>query len=445
MKQHIYLIIAFLFIINLEVKAQANISFYNLSDYVSQTQNISPVFIPKNTWTIGLVNAGINLNSAFKPNQLLVDNGNGKLKYDFKNLLSTSKDVNNTNIDLNLNLFMLTYKFKKSALSVFSNLRSTSNWQYSKEFINIAANGITDFNLTNDKIASSSYSEIGVGYTHTFFKEKLAVAMRVKHLSGIAFAGTKDNAQLSLAIDKITSEWTVNASNATVNTAGIVLNDGQERAVIGNNSGFGLDFGANYKLTNKITLALAINDIGQINWTDNVTNYSIKDATNAKFSGTNLNTQNDIGDEIESAFNDVIGTTETSESFTTKLATTTYFSAKYQMTEKNAFNLVYVNNPVFDQSKPALGLGYNRTMNRSTYGFVVGAGGIDDQVKVGANFALKLGPIQLYAATDNIVSMFNKVEESNFARINFGLNLVLGYKKWTNPKPTEIENEELKN
>ena len=441
MIKKITLIIGMLFIATIDVKAQANISFYNLGDYVSQTQNISPVFIPKNTLTIGLLNAGLNLNSTFKPNQLLVDNGSGKLKYDFKNLLASSKDVNNTAIDLNVNLFMAAYKFKKSAVTVFANLRSSSNWQYSKDFINIAANGISDFSLSNDKIGSTTYSEIGVGYTHTLLKDKLALAVRIKQLNGIAYAGTKDNAQLSLDIDKASSEWTINASNAGVNTSGIVLPEGKERSIIGNNTGFGFDFGATYKLTDKLTVELAVNDIGQIQWNDNVKNYTIKDATNTKFSGTNLNTKNDIGEEIESALNDVIGTTETSESFTTKLASSTFISAKYQLSDKNTFSAVYVNNPVLDKIKPAFGLGYNRTLSKSTFGAVIGAGGVDDKVKLGANFAVKVGPFQLYAATDDIFGMMNKVEESNFARINFGLNLVIGYKKWNTSKSKVTDSE----
>ena len=47
MKKTIYSTILLFFILMNNVKAQDYLSFYNLGDYVIQTQNISPIYLPK--------------------------------------------------------------------------------------------------------------------------------------------------------------------------------------------------------------------------------------------------------------------------------------------------------------------------------------------------------------------------------------------------------------
>ena len=428
MKKKISILLGLFLITIASVNAQGYVSLYNLGDYVIQTQNISPVYLPKNSFSIG-VGSRINFNNSFAANDFLVENSAGKLEYDFNTLLDKSEEKNSLSTNQNINLFMMGFKTKKGSITLFANARSATNWQFSKSFVNIAANGITDFNFTNDRIQNMSYGELGIGLTRTFFKEKLALAVRFKKLYGLAYGATKENAQLSLDIDDNTSEWTINASNATILTSGIDNPEGENK-YFGDNSGFGYDFGATYAITDKLTLEVAVNDVGKINWKENIRNYNITDVKDAKFSGVDLDSDGDIGKEIEDALNDIIGTNESTEEFSSKLITKTYVSAKYQLTQKNAFTAVYFTNPVFDESKAVYGLGYNRTLNKTTYGVVASAGGFDDQFKLGANMVLKLGPIQLYAAANNITALTGKTEELKNFSINFGLNLVFGYNKW---------------
>ena len=43
------------------------------------------------------------------------------------------------------------------------------------------------------------------------------------------------------------------------------------------NKGFAVDLGAEYKIDSNFTVALAINDLGRINWTENVFSYGVRD------------------------------------------------------------------------------------------------------------------------------------------------------------------------
>ena len=411
------------------VNAQDYFSFYNLGDYVAQTQNVSPVYLPKNSFTFGTpANIGGVFNSNLTLNQFMVNTGN-QLEIDFNQLAANAEEKNNLNTDLSANLFMLAFKTKKGSFTLFANVKSTLSWQYSDDFANVAANGFaSSFALTDDKMISSSYAEFGIGITRKFFNDKLAIGLRLKSLSGIAHMETVENSSLSVDIDQNSSVWTVNAMNATVNSAGIPGED--EDFEFGKNTGFGFDIGATYAINKKLTLELAVNDIGSINWTENVTNYNIEDANGATFSGADLNSGN-IEDEIEDALNDVIGTNETNESFKTKLATKTYLSAKYQISKKNAFTAAFFkNSSAIIDIKPSYALGYNRTLNKTTFGVLASAGGPNSDVRFGANAVVKLGFLQLYAATDNISNLFGKVEEANGGNIRVGLNFVFGYNKW---------------
>ena len=433
MKKHIYIYIGFLVIAANNINAQDYFSFYNLGDYVVQTQNISPVYIPKNSFTLAIpvANLGFNFNSGFKINELLVKNElTNRLEYNLKNLRNTSGDVNDLNIDATVNLFYMAFKRKKGSLTIFANSRATNNWRYSKDFLDIAADGITQGFSLRDLNDYTGYNEIGIGFTQTFFNDKLALAVRAKYLNGFVHSSTKDGASLSLDIDQTTGNYYLSAQNATINSAGSMFNDSDEFKVFTDNTGFGFDFGATFKASKKLTFEIAVNDIGSITWKEDVRNFNIEDVQNSEYAGVNLRDdadglENSALDELERIYN----TNETEEEFETKLSIKTYLSARYTLTEKNTFTFAAFNTQAFNEFKPSYSLGYNRTLNKTTFGVLTSMAGVDNEFLFGANFAVKLGPLQLYAATDSLKALFTQPEEATGANVRIGLNLVFGYNK----------------
>ena len=434
MKKHIYIVLAVVFLNSSATQAQDYFSFYNLGDYVVQTQNVSPVYLPKNEFTFALpaANIGLNFNSGFKINELLVKNDiTKKLEYNVDNLYDKAEDVNYLNIDVTVNLFYMAFKRKKGSLTFFANTKATNNWRYSKDFLGIAANGINEsFNL-NEINKYNGYNEIGVGFTQTFLNDKLAVAIRAKYLNGFVHASVEENATAALEIDE-TGNFILSAQNATVNSSGTALfEDGNEEfKLFTGNTGFAIDFGATYKATEKLTFEIALNDMGSINWKDGARNFNIEDVTNSMYSGVDLRDDNEglentALDKLETIFK----TNETEKEFKSKLNMKTYLSARYALTERNTFTLALFNQNAFNQFKPSYSLGYNRTLKKTTFGVLTSIRGIDNEVLLGANFAAKLGPFQLYAATDSLKGLFMKPEELSSANVHIGLNLVFGYNR----------------
>lgn len=430
MKKYIYIFIFFIFIGN--SKAQDYLSFYNLKDYVIQTQNLSPVFLPKYSVSFGTpLNAGINISSDYKISDVLVESSAGTLKIDIDNLSTLAQEKNNISANIANSIFMLGIKLRKGSLSFFANTRTNLNWQFSDSFIDVAANGLgKSFSFSDDRLRVSSYSEIGIGFTQQFFKNKLALGVRVKSLNGIAHAEIQDNASFSVDINNANYNWLISSSNATINTSGLNNNSEEEFAIFTENTGIGVDIGLNYKLTDKLSFDVALNDLGSIDWKDNVTNYNIADNSGVVYEGVDFQGSGDILEEIESELGDIIGTSETNESFSTQLGSKLFASVKYQLSERNAFQAVYFsdNNPYVDIA-PSYAIGYNRTLKKSTFGVTAGSGGVNGDFRFGANLALQLAFLQLYAAVDDFSNIGGKVQDINSTNVRFGINFLFGYKR----------------
>jgi len=442
MKKTIYSTVLLFFVLMNNVKAQDYLSFYNLGDYVIQTQNVSPIYLPKYKVNFGTpLNVGFNLNSQIKLSDILVDSGNN-LKIDFNNLNAAAADANVIATDVVANIFMLGFKTKKGSITLFANAKSSLAWEFSKNFTTVAANGFGEsFALTAEKLGFTSYSEIGVGVTRTFFDDKLSLGLRLKSLSGIAHSSLEDGAQFSLDINPANFLWTLNTTNATVNTSG-VSDTADNIAFFGQNSGFGMDIGLGYEINEKFSFELSINDLGSINWKDNVTNYNLQDVTNGVYTGFDFQNSGNVQDEIENALNDVLGATETQESFNSKIGSRTFFSAKYKMSEKNVFRATYFSNKnPYINIKPSFGLGYNRELSRATYGVVASAGGNNGGFRLGANLAVQLGFLQLYTALDDLSSIGGKVQDSNTANFRFGMNFLFGQLNKSKVKMDEEKEE----
>lgn len=441
MKKTIYSTILLFFVLMGNIKAQDYLSFYNLGDYVIQTQNVSPIYLPKYKVNFGTpLNVGFNLSSEIKLSDILVDSGNN-IKIDFNNLNAAAADANVVATDVVANIFMLGFKTKKGSITLFANAKSNLAWEFSKDFTAVAANGFGEsFALTAEKFGFTSYSEIGIGVTRTFLDDKLSIGLRLKSLSGIAHSSLEDGAQFSLDINPANFLWTLNTTNATVNTSGV--SDTDSIAFFGENSGFGMDIGLGYEINEKFSFELSINDLGSINWKDNVTNYNLQDVTNGVYSGFDFQNSGNAQDEIENALNDVLGATETQESFKSKIGSRTFFSAKYKMSEKNVFRATYFSNKnPYINIKPSFGLGYNRELNSATYGVVASAGGNNGGFRLGANLAVQLGFLQLYTALDDLSSIGGTVQDSNTTNFRFGMNFLFGQLNKSKVKIDEEEEE----
>ena len=431
MKKNIFIYTALLLLGIGSSNAQTQFSFYNLGDYVQQTQNVSPVYLQQNGFSFG-VGVGLGLETGFQIKDVLVPNETANTnRWDFQALHTSLESDNNLNLDIAVNLLSMGFKTNQGTISVFANARVKNYFDYTDDFIGVVANGVNDFDLVNNRINTSAYTEIGIGYTHKFMEDKLAVGIRLKYLNGLAHGSTEEDATGSLAINPLDNSWTINTQNAIVNTSMIAnsADNFSDGSFFTDNTGFGVDLGATYKIDDKFTVELAINDLGSINWKQDVANYYVQDQEGTVYDGIDLDAEKgDIGEAMIDKIGDLVAADESTNSFKSKLVATSYTSVKYQMDPLNAFNFTIFNNYAFGQVDPDIAIGYQRTLKRTTFGLLAATGGHQGGINLGANFVVKAGPFQLYAATDNLLAAFKKPEELTGATLNFGLNFVFGYK-----------------
>ncbi len=427
-------------------KSQAFFSLYQLRDIVPQAQGLQPAFIPNNSFTFGLPTFGAISESQFTLQDLLSKGPNDfNFKIDFDVLQAASKDVNDVSTQLVTNLLYLGIKTKRGGYSFFVNARATADFRYDEDFIEFLANGNSnnigaEINISNSRLSFNSYHEVGIGHARTFLDKRLTVGFRTKMVTGLFNATTKEGLSGTLYTDPDDYSWTISTKNATVNTAGLdfLINaddyeDGDltDYLMKNENTTFAFDLGAKFKVTNKITVEAAMNDIGSIEWKEKTINYNSYDTT-VTISGVQLRGLDASSDVFKDSIQNKFRGDETNLAYKTKLAKRTFLAVAYYFTPKDRVTLMAFNNHVFDEIDPSYALAYNHSVNKFIFGLVGSYRGPDNEINIGANIASDIGPVQLYLAADNAL-ITNRPERFSKIDFRFGLNLMFGYKRWKAP------------
>jgi hypothetical protein len=426
--------------------AQAYFSFYQLRDIVPQAQGLQPAFIPNNSFTFGLPTVSSITESQFTIQDLLSKGPNDvNFNIDFKVLQAASKDINNVSTHIVSNLLYLGLKTKKGGYSLFVNARATADLRYDKDFMGFLANGNSnrigsEINISQSRLAINSYHEVGIGHARTFLGDRLTVGVRAKLVTGLFNATTKEGLSGTLYTDPDDYSWTISTRNATVNTAGLdyLLNsdnyadgDMTDYLMKNENSTVAFDLGIKFKVTRKITVEAAMNDIGTIEWKEKTVNYNSYDTT-VTISGIQLRGLDASSDVFKDSIQNKFRGDETNLAYKTKLAKRTFISVAYYLTPRDRFTLMAFNNHVFDEIDPSYALAYNHSINKFVFGLVGSYRGPDNELNIGANIASDIGPVQLYLAADNAL-ITNRPERFSKLDFRFGLNLMFGYKRWKAP------------
>ncbi|MGW8121015.1 DUF5723 family protein [Roseivirga echinicomitans] len=435
--------------------AQAYFSYFQLRELVPQAQSLQPAFIPNNTFTFGLPTAGFLAQSDFRLRDLISKpDGDINFEINFDVLLAASADINRVSTDVTSNLFYAGYKTKNGGFSLFANARATVDLIYGKDFMEFLANGNSnrigaEINISESRIFANSYHEIGLGHARKLLGERLTVGARVKLITGLFHASTAEGARGTLYTNEIDNSWRVSLKNATINTAGLDLlfnsddyesNAALSYAMSNQNKTVAFDLGAKFKVSDRLTVEAAMNDIGTIKWKEQVRNYNAMDTT-VTISGIQLRGYESSSDSFRDSIQNKFRSNETQRAFSTSLPMRTYLAASLSLSPNDKFTLIAFNNHVFNEIDPSLAVAYNHTVNKFTFGVLGSYRGPQNEFNMGMNIAADIGPIQLYVATDNAL-VSNRPEQYSKFDLRFGLNLMFGYKKWL-AKPEIVDLDAL--
>lgn len=189
----------------------------------------------------------------------------------------------NTNIDLNL--FALGFRVKKTYHTLDMSLRANADMTLPGDIFRFmkvgGSDGNTMYDFANLGLSSDMYAQVAYGFSRRFL-DTFNVGIRVKALMGLASART-DIGNLSLKLDK--DQWMVHAAgSATFSSIPAMMIAGNEDVDIINemmsmmkspNIGFAADLGVSVDLFKYLTLSASIIDLGFIGW-NNVGIYRLK-------------------------------------------------------------------------------------------------------------------------------------------------------------------------
>ena len=400
-----------------------------------QANLTNPALMPDKKIQILLPSIYYNLNSPnFAIQDLLKPDGNGKLLVNdvIKNRLSAQ---NRVDAHIQMQTLGIAYKpYEKLSLSFYHAVNANPNLDLNRDLLKLVLEGNSQFLGKKVDFSSTAngsiYTELGFGATYKL-QEHISLGGRVKILNGIAGVFTAKN-KLDITFNETNynltfdNDFDVKAYSPSTFSDIRKIND-LLRLGFTKNRGFAFDLGASATL-GRLNFSASIIDLGgSIKWKDDGKSYVSKGV----FTYSGLNTDNLFNiDSFDSKnFKDtlqkVIGYSETlNPTYSQKIPTKFYLSSTYEISEKlTAGLLLYGETNEVNGAK--LGMALDATMAVSKF-LSAGAslslrnGSISN---LGLHAVVKLGPVQLYGVTDNIITAFQPFN-SKMANGRVGLNLV---------------------
>ena len=435
MKKIIILICISIVLYSNKIGAQTNLNLYNFRN-VGQSNLMNPGIRPQANFTFGLPAAYVSVQS---PEMTLADLFNITENPDstFKRIVrDPNLSFNNMGVSVVSDLLFVGFAVKKNYFSLGVQASYDFYGSPPKDILGLTQ-GSTFFqnslnrqvDLGNVDFNTTAWLGFHVGYTREINK-KLSLGGRVKYLQGILNANNeKSTLKLSTNEDSLYIK-----AGYRANTAGI--DNYEKRSFSGYNdlisgAGWGLDFGANYKFNQHVSVSASVVDLGYITWNKNTKNYNME-TKEFNYKGVDIKDINQI-DSVEKRITElqdsitkkVFVPTESTNSYTTNINTKLYLGAQYALNYNNMFDFVFFNNFGYKTFNPALSLSFTKKVLSFIDIRVSGTYYNKTLNNVGVGFSLNLGPFQTYLFSDNLIAVM-QYDEAKFINIRTGVNWNFG-------------------
>ena len=429
-----------LLITSLSAKAQDDMMMYNMN-LIPQSSYVNPAILPHEQIYVGFpVLGNINLgasNSAFKINDF---NTNLSSTNAVTNIINSLPANNYVNFKTNIDLFSIGIRTKKMYFYLNATEKVNLEFRYPADFMKFVwlGNGeLLGQNLKFDfGLNATHYRSYGFLVSRQI-NSKLIVGLRLNYLYGMENISTR-RSDISLLTDENNFALTAK-SNVEINTSGLsIIGPDQLKSTAYHfgkkNTGYGFDAGAQYRLTDKISLTGSLVNFGYINWNSDINNYKSKNP-NASFTfdGVNLNkifndsiatisnTISSVGDSALSNFAIV----ENNNSYRTKLSPRIFLGAAFKPTSLVTTSLLFQN--YFFEGKMNYAVGVSATASLLEWADL----GISYNIynnsftNLGVGISLWPGGINFHVVTDNIIGAI-KYKETKNLNVRVGFSLVYG-------------------
>ncbi|MDX2068052.1 MAG: DUF5723 family protein [Haliscomenobacter sp.] len=428
--------------------AQRNLTLYNLPG-LPQSQMMNVGRMPDYNFHLSLpLISNLNLgasSSGFSANDIKNinfddqgENPNGSFfETNFSDFINQIGPYNTLGFDFNTTILDAGFRLGKGYIGIQGTETVQSSLGYSKSLFTTFdeiqgltpedfENGPRRYNVNGTFLNFNHHRTLGASYTHEIIPGRLSAGLRAKMAIGVGRAWTRnenfsivgDYQQGILGLEGNVGLLLAGLPAAFDSTQGI----GTYLKGTGN-QGLALDLGAQFRVNDKIEVFASLVNLGQIVWKNNLTEYG--------YSTKYLDFYANQPEQAEEALEQVIDFVTTPEKtkylgkIKSPLPMYVYAGGNYH------FNKTFTAGAMVNLERLD-GFNYwNFTLNgRANVGRVLQVGATLAQVQgigfqVGAGAAINLGPLQIYAASDNVASVVNLGNARN-AQLNVGINLVFG-------------------
>lgn len=437
------------------VKGQdGNNTMFFLSN-LPQRVRLNPAYQPEYKVFVGLpVLSGVAFNynnSAFGIDKILSKTRNDSLMVDVNKLYKSLNKRNFMLFNTELSILSVGVKNKDWYFTFDVVEKNDMLFRFNKDLITFFKNGNADylgknFDCGRLGLNANLYNEFALGASRKI-NDKLVVGARVKFLMGIANAKMTDsklNIKTSSDGEKITinSEQNIRVSmplkytmtGEYVDWDGFEFDDnnlGVSTVLNSGNLGFGIDLGGEYQFMDKLRFHASLLDLGFIHWGSNA--YTFTQNSTYDWTGADL-TNSIVGDDkLEDAFDDMLDTLENQfrfkdggSGYTTMLHAKLNLGATYDVCKMLNVGALFRATMLDKAFYPSFTVSANARLLRNVSATVSYTATLGSYANVGAGLTAKLGPVQLYAMTDNVLAANYTHTQSVSARV--GINLLFGHK-----------------
>lgn len=433
-KLYRFLVVAALACSSLFAKAQNDGVVFTLLPQMPYSNYLNPGIRVPYRGIVGLGISNINMsiyNSSVKYSNIYGTNANGEEVIDgLKFINSLQEQDNYFNFNMSVDLVNAGFRVGKVFVNIDWRMRISSGFQFSRDFLGffVLGNGNymgtdnpCDFNIGID---ATMFQELGAAVQYDV-NDKLTVGIRPKLLGGIANM-TVTNTNTKIYTDPNTYAITADV-DLNIQAASVMKSDVRRISDIttmldnmnaGNtmdfkeNIGFGVDFGASYKINNNWGVAAGVYDLGYIKWKDakekkvqksgvSVNEHLIEDYKDLKDMKLDYATMlNNVVDAVWG--NDSL---ESGGKYKTTLQTRIMLQGYYELNPMVRFTAIGQLYKMRDGMKPAFTLSYsglfwNHLNLALSYTLSKYTGNA-----LGFGVGFHAGPFNIYAVSDNLLAL----------------------------------------
>ncbi|MEL6863571.1 MAG: DUF5723 family protein [Bacteroidota bacterium] len=437
---------AFIFclLLSFGLQAQQELGLHLMRD-IGQSIKTNPALLPSSRLVIQLpsIYANYSHTAGTIDDLVLIDGDRNVLNVD--RLISLADEENDLFVNYELETIGASFRWRNWGINVNHAIKSNTFLRYPKTLPQLFWQGNADFIGQTVEFGpeqySFAYNEFGLGLAYEH--KQWTIGGRVKFLTGIGDISTPrtqatlftsdDVYQLQLETDYEINTSSFDATFLLDSISGLGVQYGWDdilsfQDIFTQNAGLAFDLGIRYRPNEKWELAASVIDIGQIDWTENIRN-SISQGR-FEYDGLDLGSILTVEDL---SFDDAVDTLESifqfeernEPGYSTQLSTKIYLSAMYQWNENWRFAGMYYQERFQEQTKRAFALSAERNFLKMLRIGAVYAMRNERFDNIGLNVAAQLGPLRLFAMTDNVLAIVRPYDSENVnGRVGLSLSLL---------------------